>query len=833
MGTESHTGNGSFVRRAKRLAVIVGAAASKPEKKAADLLARRISSRSALGIRVAVEATQEATQSAGAADLVFLVGSPGSHRQLRMTAGLKLPRLPNSDDLHPEGYSLKTLHIGRRPHVIVAGVDERGTLYGVGALLRLLTYHPRSLDVPVIDLVDRPRFWLRGGEVSAGGPRSGAMEQGHMRPQTKDELYRITEELMLLGANVFQGEDEFVRSYGMMTYGGCVANALPAFPPDWAAVPATSLHVRVMTYFQRSFVCPSNPQARKALGAHYEKMFRDGPEYDLFTTNSGDVGGCDCGRCTPWGGTYARLVREMADILHRHHPSCKLLATNQNLTNEGNQALLDYVKDHPSGWLYALRYSPGSNEMDTYNRGPVNPRWFEYEGFGPLGNYLKHIHHELPPATKVALFTDITHWIRSQNGVSKPDVAMAAIYGRRAWNGRPRALHRVATELLHYAVGDMFYSEGLHDDFNKWFWYRMLWDPRQSPEEITLEYCRYWFGDDAKREMAQAIFLMEETLEGPVRGDRGMEKAIRLLRSACRKIPANLLKDDFRWRTIMQKALLDRYIQLRLERGQDLKRRASALLRRAVSSADPRVSIEKALEVLARPQETEEMRIIKDEVKRLGEETNRIIGYREPAYFTANDYDVTEIGWWTRTLRDAVADANQHATRNAAGMILNYEDPGEGGFYERAGWPWGSQHLLEESDIVGFFPFTGPAKPGHYGMAYSWGRKDSHLTFVYGGLDPNAQYVLRMSTGFHCEGLEKVMDPGTVQRLEVNGELIDGNVPLKLGEMRLLEFDLPRRLTKGGKATIVLRVGDGFPMVGLSEIWLMNKEKMKWTVTPR
>jgi hypothetical protein len=239
------------------------------------------------------------------------------------------------------------------------------------------------------------------------------------------------------------------------------------------------------------------------------------------------------------------------------------------------------------------------------------------------------------------------------------------------------------------------------------------------------------------------------------------------------------------------------------------------------------------LEVLAKPQKTEEMRIIKDEAKRLGEETNRIIGYREPAYFTANDCDVTEIGWWTSTLRDAVADANQHAMRNAAGMILNYEDPGEGGFYERAGWPWGSQHLLEESDIVGFFPFTGPAKPGHYGMAYSWGRKDSHLTFVYGGLDPNAQYVLRVSTGFHCEGLEKVMGAGTVQRLEVNGELIDGNVPLKLGEIRLLEFDLPRRLTKGGKAIIVLRVGDGFPMVGLSEIWLMNKEKMKWTVTPR
>ncbi len=829
MEGQTYTGSDFIARGAKRVAVIIGAGASGPEKMAADLLARRIGSRSRLDIRLATEATQEAKNAVHNADLVMVIGSTRSNGLLRSCGELRLPMLPNSNRPHPEGYFVRTLRMEGKPYILIAGADERGTLYGAGAVLRLLTYHQHSLDAPVMDLADKPCFWLRGSEVSAGGPRSAAIEQGHMRPQTRDELHRITEDLMLLGANIFAGDDEFVRSYGMMTYGGCVANALPTFPPEWAAVPATSLHVRVMTYFQRSFVCPSNPEARRALLTHYEKMFRDGPAYDVFTTNSGDVGGCNCERCTPWGGTYIRLVHEMAEILHRYHPNCKLMATNQNLTNEGNQAMLDYIRDHPSGWLYALRYSPGSNEMDTYNRGPVNPRWFEYEGFGPLGNYLKNIHHQLPPATSVALFTDVTHWILSQNGVQRPDVALAAVYGRRAWNARPRALHRVATELLHYAVGDMFYSEGLHDDFNKWFWYRMLWNPQLRADQITREYCRYWFGEDAEQEMAEAIFLMEENLERPVRGNRGMEKAIKLLRSAWRKIPANLLRDDYRWRTIMQKALLDRYIQLWLERGDELKRKASSLLQHAASSGDPRPNIEKALEILTQPQETEEMRIIKDEVKRLGEETNRIIGYREPAYFTAGDYDITEIGWWTKALKDALAEGDECAMRNAAGMVLRYEDPGEGGIYERAGWPWGSSHLLEESNILGFFPFTGPAKMGHYGMAYSWGRKDSHLTFVYKGLDPEAQYVLRLSTGFHCEGLEKVIGEGAVQTLELNGELLCDNLPLRLGRLELNEFDLPKNLTKQGVASIVLRAGKGFPIAGVSEIWLMRKDKMHWT----
>ncbi len=826
-------GSAAFTSGVMGVLIILARDASEVERKAAEILQMRISKRGPAKALILTEPSPESQHADECHDLVIFMGCAQSqstfvHRARR--DGVEPPKLPDSDTIHPESFAIKT-ESGPKPQVLIISSNGRGAIFAVGALLRAVAFTPRGISVPHMDLRDKPSLWLRGTEASAGGPRSGAKETAKLRPQTRDELRETIEDLMLLGGNVFQGEEELVRACGMMTYGGCVANALQApFPQEWAATPSDSLHVKVSAYFRKSFVCPSIPEARKALLDRYETIFAHSPPYDFFVTNSGDVGGCTCSGCMPWGRTYIKLVHEMAGILHKHRPECRLMATNQNLTNEGNQAILDYLNEkQDSRWLFAIRYGPGGNEMDTYNRGPVNPKWFEYEGFGPVGHYLEYIHHQLPGTTEIALFSDVTHWILSQYGVQRPDPAFAAIYGRRSWNARPRHYHRIATETFHYALGDMFYSEGMHDDFNKWLWLRLLWNPRLSCEEVTGEYCRYWFGRDAEDEMVQAIFTMEENLEKPVLGNPGIARAVEILRSAKSRIPPNLLKVDYRWNIAMQKALLDRYIQLWLERGDKIKRDASAVLARVATSARPRREIMHALRILRQPQEDLGMRAIREKVRALGERSNETIGYREPGYFVANEYDITEIGWWIKTLQEATTETDE-AMRNAARMVLAYEDPGQGGRYERLGWPWGSGHLLEENDIIGFFPFTGPARLASFGMAYSWGRPDAHLTFVYGGLDPEVQYCLRLSVGFHCDELKQILGQGLLQTLEVNGVVIGREVPLPLGGARLCEFTLPAGLARDGRLTVVLRSESShFHMVGASEIWLMHKDRMPWT----
>ncbi len=807
--------------RATKLAIITGRESGPCELKAAEILENRILKRSSVAVERAPEQAAKAEGLMANSDVVLVVGSPVGNSlsaHLMRELGMTLPALPNSDRTHPEGFAVRSGTVDGRHYVVVAGVDERGTLYGVGWLLRAMTYLPDAVIIPPVDAEEKPAFPMRGGSPS--GPGSRARQYGDLRPMRPEEGMEMMEDLMLLGTNFFESAPAL---YGMDTYSSITANHLlpPGFPSEWGANGGRS----------RTYVCPSHPEARKAILESFDQMFRDAPDLDYFLTNSGDPGGCRCEKCMPWGGTYIRLMHEVADILHKYHPDTKILATNQDITNEGNQAIFDYLNSQDSSWLYAIRYGPASDEMQTYIRGPVNPRWFEYEGFGPLGNYLKYMHHELPRTTNIALFSDITHWMQAQYGVPHPDVALAAVYGRRSWNTRPRYFHEVGREILHYAVGDFHYSEGMHDDFNKWFWYRMLWDPRQDAESITKEYCTYWLGPDAADEMVEAIFLMEETLEKPVLGNPGIARAVELVRSAGGKIPENLLRDDFRWRVISQKALMDRYIQLGLEQGEALTAAAGRLLARVDDSSTPRADMAQAVTVLDAPLETPEMAAVLAEAKRLGEESNTIIGYRVPAVFIAPTMDPTEVGWWKKTLEEALATEDDPQVRNAARMVVHYEDPGPGGFYDNLGWPSESPHLVHGQSRQTSRPFAGPAKRGHGGFAYTMGQSGRGVTFAYDGLDPGADYVVRLSVG--TQRWRRGTGAGREQGLEADGQVLSEGFPVSVGAIGFHEFALPRELTRDGKVEIVLTsASDVMPVTIANEIWLMRKDAMPWTASP-
>jgi hypothetical protein len=473
--------------------------------------------------------------------------------------------------------------------------------------------------------------------------------------------------------------------------------------------------------------------------------------------------------------------------------------------------------------------------MQTYIRGPVNAARFEYEGFGPLGNYLKDLHHELPRETNIALYTDITHWMQAQYAVPHPDVALAAVYDRRSWNARPRHFHKVAQEIFHYALGDIHYSEGMHDDFNKWIWYRLLWNPQLTAEDLTKEYCRYWFGPDAADEMTEAIFLMEETLEQPVQGNARIAKAVELCESAGKKIPENLLRNDFRWRVISQKALLDRYIQLALERGAQLKQAASPILGKAATSADSAIELTDAVKILEQPPVTDEMKRVLDRAKQLGEESNKIAGFRLGPMFIVDTLDLSEVGWWKKTLADAVATGNDARMKNAVKMVQHYQDPGEGGFYEDLGWPNDSPHLTRGNGLWGFRAFPGPARQSQYNLAYSFGNRGG-ISLKFDGLDPKAQYVVRLSTGTHREkgdGSERLGNIELKEGLQFDGQVISEGFPIPRNEIAFQEFDVPQATTQDGQVEITLTSpSKTIPLTMAYEVWLMRKDKMPWTARP-
>ena len=72
------------MKRARRLAILVGVGSSGPEQKAAGILKMRILKRSSVAADITTEGTQEAVDLEGKADLVFVVGSPRGNGRSRL-----------------------------------------------------------------------------------------------------------------------------------------------------------------------------------------------------------------------------------------------------------------------------------------------------------------------------------------------------------------------------------------------------------------------------------------------------------------------------------------------------------------------------------------------------------------------------------------------------------------------------------------------------------------------------------------------------------------------------------------------------------------------------
>ena len=183
-------------------------------------------------------------------------------------------------------------------------------------------------------------------------------------------------------------------------------------------------------------------------------------------------------------------------------------------------------------------------------------------------------------------------------------------------------------------------------------------------------------------------------------------------------------------------------------------------------------------------------------------------------------------------MQKALATPDTTKLRNMANMILHYEDPGEGGFYDDVGWPRESKHLTFGQTLWAFRPVPGPSKMSQYNLAYSRDPKGKGVTFEYKALDPQADYVVRISVGNRASSRTP---PGFKLRegIDADGTVISEGFDVPTGEIGYFEFDTPQELTKDGKVQIVLTgKSPERPITALYEIWLMRKDAMPWTARP-
>jgi hypothetical protein len=814
--------------------IVIGENANPVEHKIARLLNDRILEKSS--IKISIGSTSETDHEKSY--LRILLGVSKGHKEMDDNfAKLRIPKLTHLAP-GPEGFLICWT---KTNELMLAGIDNRACLYAVGELLRQMLYKPNTILVPAsLHVRTAPAFEIRGTQF---GQSHVALRKSGVRKWTDEDYQRSIIDHALAGANTFTcgpgPEFDFIKSYDLMTQGGFGANtAHEVTNTEWAAAESIG---------RFGYVCPSLPAVREYMLNKCDEKFKDSPSFDFVKFHGGDGGGCECDRCKPYGLTFITLVEEMASIIHKYHPETKIYFTNQKFNNEDDQAIFSYLREKPRTWLWAWGYGPGSDAASWQPGHRQNHRMdlFRYPGYGPYGLYPREILHQLPPQQKIIYYSEITHWKYAQHAFiqmypradkngdhpphwsheiyeRQPDQYLTMVYDRLTFYAWPRNYFRVFHDLMPYGMGDITHSSGNHDHFNQWMWQRLLWSPRSPLQAVVNEYCETWFGKEAAPAMAEAIFQLEENMEEipgkPLPEKEGILRFYQLVKDAGENIPANLMKDNWLWRMYMQKAALDRYIQLsvsaQLKTQHDIERRIEKMLSGNISNQEIQQIIQMLSETFT---ENEEMKLLREEAQILAEESNALFGVKNDGLYSLK-HDFIGLGWTKRQLERAL-NTKGAAKRELLDMIVNYEHAGEGGFYDNFGTanpcpnaifgypydhgqPYVSEMLSEGN--------RHSQRTMHYTQDEAQG-----VTIFYDNLDPNGTYKIRFTLvrPWFQERYAMRMNQKS-QSIYANGIPLaeDLEIPMQMSDF--FTFNIPRKSIKNGtlkiefKKAIDVAIGD-------------------------
>lgn len=841
--------------------VQIGKQSSSIEIKIGDLLIDRLKESGISNPQVVIESEQSNYDSS---TLIILLGVTHHHKLIKEK--FEKYRIPTLTKLEPgaEGFLLKMIVNPNIPILIIAGIDERGCLYGIGEFLRQVKIRNGIIEVDdKINIRTAPAFEIRGTQY---GQSHVAKNLAHVRDWTEAETQRVILDYALAGANIFSTSAgpmfNFIKSYGLMTQGRFGANtAGQKIPEEWNASESIG---------RLGYVCLSVSEAKEYMLNKCEEYFKDSPTYDLVKFHGGDGGGCECDNCDPYGLTFIKTVEEMAAIIHKYHPDTKIYFTNQKFDNDDDNAIFNYLNEKPRTWLWGWGYGPGSDATSWQpgHRQTHRMDLFRYPGFGPYGLYPREIIRKIPSRHELVYFNEITHWKYAQHAYiqmypradrngdlpphwsheiyeRRPDQFLTMVYNRLTFYAWPRYYHRVFNDLMRYGIGDITHSSGHHDHFNQWMWQRLLWNPRLTVEQVVREYCNTWFGEEASDYMTDAIFQLEENLK-EIHGisldeKAAIDKYYDLVKFTGEMMPNELLDKNWLWRMYMQKAAIDKYIKNKVIQQKEFQKYIENHVRKHLSGDDD-IDLSKLISSFDFIYETDEMIELREEAMKLGEESNKLFGVRNDGNYNL-EHDFIGLDWLKRQLERAET-AKEEERKKLLKMIVEYDNPGEGGFYDNLGTsnlapnvvfgypydhgqPYVSQMLSEGN------------RPSQRSMHFTQD-EDQGVTLQYQELDPEANYSIRFTfvRPWYQDRYSFRMNQKS-QSIYADNQLLVEDLELPYRMSDFFTFDIPQEATNDGELIIRLekapdvangdrvtveqwRNSGGWGTL-VSEVWLMKE----------
>ena len=194
------------------------------------------------------------------------------------------------------------------------------------------------------------------------------------------------------------------------------------------------------------------------------------------------------------------------------------------------------------------------------------------------------------------------------------------------------------------------------------------------------------------------------------------------------------------------------------------------------------------------------------------------------------DAPVTNLPWLRWKIKQILGLTSEEAQMKAIEAILNWSNPGPGGFHDDLGDLASQPHLVRgpggvedpefrASSLVGF------DYPDEFGdqVPVSWKRWaeslfEAPLELHYTGLDPRGRYKVRVV----YSGDERA----AVVRMRCNGNLEIHPLMHKPWPPRPLEFDIPAEATAAGELSLIWNREPGLGGNGrgcqVAEVWLFK-----------
>jgi hypothetical protein len=692
-----------------------------------------------------------------------------------------------------EGYSLSTT----TSQAAIAGNDARGVLFGIGRLLREAHLRRGSITIANnLNIVTAPKYALRGHQLG-------------YRPKT----------------NSYDGWsvpiwEQYIRD--LAVFGTNAVELIPPRSDDAADSPHFPLPPMQMMIEMSRLLDDygldawiwypamdkdySDPKTVEFALQEWADVFRKLPRVDAVFVPGGDPG-----HTQP--KYLLALLEKQTQSLHKFHPKAQMWMSPQGFDKKWMDEFIEIVNREQPAWLSGIVYGPQVHMTLTELRAKIPRRY-------PIRHY-----------------PDITHSVQSQYPVPDWDVAYALTEAREVINPRPVDQAAIFHRWQPYTIGFLTYSEGCNDDVNKFIWSGLGWDPAAKPLDILRQFSRYFIGDEYEDSFAQGLMALERNWRGPLATNAGVYTTLEQFQSMERSsTPA--IRQNWRFQQALYRAYYDAYTRRRLLHETAAEESAMDRLREA-KSAGTLAAMDSAEELLNRAQNVHPADPWRTRVFELAEalfqsirmqlsvEKYKAISVDRGATLDTIDVPLNSRRWLSQRFADIRKMESENDRRIAIDEILNWTNPGPGGFYDDLGDVMAEPHLVRGGDYAADPAFLESPHTAFGGVSnyrksfwtHAASLNDAPLHLRYTDLDRTAQYKIRVVYGGDS--------PRQKLRLVANGSIEIHPYIAKPVPYHPIEFDIPAEATRGGELNLSWTrepgQGDNGRGCAVSEIWLIKK----------